>query len=85
MVAHSCHPSLWEAEAGGLQIRDKSELQSEALSQRVSAVFTVAVATALGGWSHCLLLAEEAEGQRGQDWKQDTAERQSGEQTGTRA
>jgi hypothetical protein len=34
MVAHTCNPRTWEAEAEGLKIQGQSGLQSEILSQK---------------------------------------------------
>lgn len=61
MVAHNCPPSLWEAEAGGLQ-----ELRNEAGSQRGSTSLTVTV-TVSGRWPHYLHPAAEAGGQKGEE------------------
>jgi hypothetical protein len=33
-VVHTCNPSTWEAEAGGLQIEDQSELHRKTLPQK---------------------------------------------------
>jgi hypothetical protein len=34
MVAHSCNPSIWEAEARKSQVPDQPGLQKETLSQK---------------------------------------------------
>jgi hypothetical protein len=34
MVAYTCNPSTWEAEAGGAQIQGQPWLQNEALLQK---------------------------------------------------
>lgn len=53
------------------------------MSQRENMSSSVVAAVAvLGGCSQCVQLEEEAEGQREQDWNQDTAERQRRKQTG---
>jgi hypothetical protein len=34
MVVHSCNPSTWEAEAGGLRVQGQPWLHNETLSQK---------------------------------------------------
>jgi hypothetical protein len=38
MASHAYFPSIWEAEAGGLQIQDQPGLHSKSLSQKAKSI-----------------------------------------------